>query len=145
MSAWIVEKGHIDCLVQAMIAEDIVTMDRATDVGRVLWHENHLSIEARYGDEPNTPEYTFRGIEAPLDDLIVWRQLACYSYQTCEHARWGDPSTPARSFHDALEMVYKLRYDCESSHELERRTAAEQGVRLDLPWGITDIEEAIKR
>lgn len=139
MSAWIVSKGHIDCLVQALIVEGIVAREDADEVGQVLWHENHLSIEARYGDEPNTPEYHFRGVDEPLDDAIVWMQLGCYGYQTCEHARWRDRTIDARRWHDQLDAVYQRRYGCGHAGVLEGR------LDRGLPWGIQEIEEAIAR
>lgn len=135
MSAWIVSKGHIDCLVQAMITEGLATFAEADELGQMLWHENHLSIEARYGDEPNTPDYAYTGVEAPLDDLIVFKQARCYDYQTCEHAGWE--SSRARQLIDAL---------CKAIAE---RNGTTEDAMYDLPgwnsapWGIESIEQAI--
>lgn len=89
MSAWIVTKGHIDALVQAMIVEGLVEMTDAQAVGQMLWHENHLSIQARYGDLADTPDYTPEMIEAPLGDHHIKAALDCYDYQTCEHDGYG--------------------------------------------------------
>lgn len=136
MSAWIVSKGHIDCLVQALIVEGIVPMSEATPAGQLLWEENYRSVNCRYSESEACPEYVFEGVEAPLDDAIVWRQLDCYDYQTCEHAAWGDPGNPARKLHDALEAVYRARHGVESSHDLPRD---------GMPWGITTIAEAVAR
>ena len=128
MSAWIVSKGLIDCLVQAGIVEGLVTVAEADAFGQMLWHENHLSIEARYGDEPNTPTYKFTGVEAPLDDGIVYSQVRCYDYQTCEHA--GYEASDAHRFVQAL------------SERLEARRGTDE-MPDEAPWGIEDIHEAI--
>lgn len=136
MSAWIVTKGHIDCLVQAMIVEGIVPMADATSTGKLLWDENHRSVNCRYDESESTPDYVFEGVEAPLDDLVVWRQLDCYDYQTCEHAEWHDPTNPARALHDRLEAIYRARYGSESSYDVT--------VVGELPWGIDTIEQAVK-
>ena len=131
MSAFIVPKGQIDALVQSLIVEGVITPRRRNEVGQLLWHENHLSLQARYGDEPNTPEYTAEIIEAPLDDLKVWRLLDCYDYQTCEHEGWREgwehigvewfqigERREARRLHDELEAVYQARYGCQTSYDV---------------------------
>lgn len=163
MSAWIVNKAHVDCLVQAMIVEGIVSTEQADETGRLLWEENVTSVQHYYGGEtretlPGQGEYTdpatyrFSGVEAPLDDLIVWRQLDCYEYQTCEHDGWRegtewDADTQrysivtgarrrARALHDALDGIYRSRFGVDSSYD----------VPYDgLPWGIDDLAEAVKR
>lgn len=139
MSAWIVEKGLIDCLVQSLAVEGIIAWEEADKIGQAFWHENHLSIEARYGDEPNTPEYHFTGVEAPLDDAIVWKQLNCYEYQTCEISDWHDSDRPVYLYWRELERVYQARYNCDHSSDLLKQQ------KRHAPWGITRIEEAIKR
>lgn len=175
MSAWIVSKPHIDCLVQAMIVEGIVPMEQADETGQVLWEENVISVQYRYRGEsrltlPGPIEYTdpatykFTGVEAPLDDLIVWRQLDCYEYQTCEHEGWRQgyercdhadaqllvgERRPARVLHDALEAVYTKRYGVTSSHDFEAQRHGKPDIanqnRGNVPWGIDDITEAIAR
>ena len=127
MSAWIVSKDHIDCIVQAMIAEGLTTMDNATMVGRVLWRQNHHSVDYRYNEESDPScwrGYRFRGIEAPLDDAIVLQQLWCYEYQSCEDPGWEH--SPARVRTNQLATALRAR-----------------GVQADGPWGIDHIEQAV--
>jgi hypothetical protein len=132
VSAWIVSKGHIDCLVQSLIAEGLATFADADEVGQMLWHENHLSIQARYGDEPDTPLYHFTGVEAPLDDAIVYKQAQCYDYQSCEHAAWE--SSEAYKLNEALSTILADR---------NGGTDALWGRSGQAPWGIEHIEQAV--
>jgi hypothetical protein len=92
MSAWIVSEDHIDALVCGAIVHNVpfdgkeVTAQNATEVGQALWEENHKSINHRYahhGITP-TPEYRFIG-ETTLKPEWLFKQAACYNYQTCEH------------------------------------------------------------
>lgn len=143
MSAWIVSKAHIDTLVQALITEGVVPMDQANETGRTLWAENLKSVASRYprdrdGERPgpcdfrdsDVETYTFEGVEAPLDDLIVWHNVGCYSYQSCEHDEWDE--SYAHHLADILNIVYGARHGVEA----ETKTSG--------PWGIDDIRQAVK-
>lgn len=133
MSAWIVNKAHVDMLVQVAIMEGLVKAEDATTTGRMLWLENHRSIEARYGDpvpEAKIAEYLFEGIEAPLDDRIVHLNVGCYRYQTCEHEGWLD--SEAHRLCEALEVALEVRLgpDPNTGH---------------TPWGISSLDQAVAR
>jgi hypothetical protein len=145
MSAWIVTKGHIDCLVQALINEGIILRGQADRAGQALWQENHNSVNFRYREDTECPEYHFEGTDQPLDDIVVWRQLDCFDYQTCEHPEWHDHTNWARSLHDRLEGKYRIRYgggSDDSSHTVADRLRRES-IHRPLPWGINDISEAV--
>lgn len=145
MSAWIVSKAHIDTLVQALIAEGIIAMGEATETGRMLWHENHLSIQARYGDEPNTPEYVFEGIEAPLEEFVVLNAIGCYDYQTCEHGGWPDSRAyELASDNGLLAAVLLDRLGMNWAAVSEASRAWEKATGREIPWGIDDIHQAVK-
>lgn len=137
MSAWIVSKGHIDALVQSLVVEGLVPMDKALEVGQMLWHENHLSIQARYGDEPNTPDYTPEMIEVPLDDAIIAMQARCFDYQTCEHEDYE--TSDAKRLMDALVELLRARNGGGENwpHDVDR------GGRL--PWGVKSVLECVAR
>lgn len=135
MSAWIVSKAHIDCLVQAMIADGLVPMEKATAIGRELWSENHRSINYRYGERGKRPPYEFRGVEAPLDDWVVFKQAHCYDYQTCEHPTY-EKSRSHRLITALCEKIMpRLGVTSENYHE----HPGWQGG----PWGIERIKQAI--
>lgn len=131
MSAWIVSKRHIDVLVAGVleaggfrhrgkfitVIEDDGVYDgeaecmTANEVGRLLWSENHKSINARYNERTRTPNYLY-AMPTQYADMVeeggsilsedgYWvhntrknlrvspgvlaKQLACYDYQSCEH------------------------------------------------------------
>jgi len=86
MSAWIVSKDHIDVIVQAGINHGLVLLSPGTpsEVGTMLWTENHRSVNYRYSERTAVPEYRFTGVEAPLDELVVVKAIACFEYQSCE-------------------------------------------------------------
>lgn len=148
MSAWIVSRGHIDALVQSLIAEGLVPMSDASSVGRELWEECRRSVAYRYPNDadgewpgPNgltvaeIASYRFAGIEAPLDDVIIYHQWTCYGYQSCEHDAWTD----ARA-HDLLEECSTLIAARHGGHaamsELTDR-------RPRLPWGVDSVIECV--
>lgn len=139
MSAWIVAKPHIDALVQSLVVAGLVPLDQATETGQMLWKENHRSVNYRYGERRRTPSYTFTGIEAPLDPVVMVKQCGCYSYQTCEHPGWD--KSKAKRLIDALAVHLRatvdppLRYVPDWGYEDQRYD--------DAPWGIDRIEQAI--
>ena len=129
MSAWLVTKDHIDCLVQSLFVAGLIEPDQTNQIGAELWLENHRSLNDRYGDPvPEKLEYAFTGIEAPLDPAVVLKQVDCYNYQSCEgEARWLNS--------EALELM-ELLYE---------KLIAQDGVdrRVDGLWGIDRLEQAV--
>lgn len=134
MSAWIVSKGHIDAIVQLAIVEQQIGPSEANAVGAMLWAENHASVNYRYNEDTPVPDYAFRGVEAPLDDWIMLKQLECYDYQSCEHPQWA--ASAGRALVGKLEdrLLRRLGINPRGS---ESYVAA--------PWGINEIEEAIAK
>lgn len=138
MSAWIVEKGHIDVLVQAAIIEGLVPIGGADGLGRALWGENLDSIKSRYEGRYHdlVPEgcpdgYFFHGVEGPLDDRAVAKAIHCYDYQSCEHSEW-EASEAYQLTSDLLEVL------CE-------RNGGEDPFKGGgpFPWGFSSIEQAV--
>lgn len=139
MSAWIVSKAHIDCLVQSLAMEGIISFADANNIGRELWRENHRSINYRYSERGRAPKYTFTGIEAPLDPGIVLKQTRCYWYQTCERPDF-ERSVSARLV-EQLEtaLLGRLGYaDMTDFREHDPRWNS-------APWGIDSLMEAVQR
>ena len=75
-----------------------------TDLGRLLLAENVTSVRHRYDDVDDTPEgveydlrvatYEHRRVEVVAEFGDMWpgaalAALRSYSYQSCEHERWG--------------------------------------------------------
>lgn len=137
MSAWIVSKTHVDALVQACVIERIITPEQATELGKHLWQENHRSVNYRYGERKRTPAYEFRGVEAPLDDAVIRRNIECYWYQTCEH--------PENECYNAAEGkplgLLAAALDARHGEGFEDQAERERGARL--PWGIDRWDQVI--
>lgn len=137
MSVWIVSKGHIDCLVQALAMERIITFAEADEVGADLWRECHNSVNYRYDESEPTPEYTFNGAEAPLDPFVVYKQVRCYEYQSCEHDAWPESKASDLMKRLAACLLTKLGIPADAVSSDERWGGT--------PWGIASIEEALAR
>jgi hypothetical protein len=152
VSAWIVSKPHIDCLVQACVVEGLVPLDQATETGRMLWQENHNSIADRYADDdpvgscnaksvthcPEVADYHFEGIEAPLDDAIVRWQINCFDYQSCEHEAWE--TSEARALVHKLADVLNARHP--DDEDWYRKAPSVQGWH---PWGLDNLAQAVAK
>ena len=117
MSAYIVSKKHIDCLVKIIESkigsahwhaystayanrwmgvplDNTGAVDRDA-LGQRLWDENHESINYRYQLEDKAPNYRYevpREVSCHGLCMSIAQQVRlfdCYDYQTCEHPGWG--------------------------------------------------------
>lgn len=140
MSAWIVDRAHIDVLVQALAEGEHVTDVDPDEIGRELWRENLRSILARYpytsdGERPgacgfrdsDVEVYTYRRPSRRIDPSGVLYAVGCYQYQSCEHGGWEASRAYAwtTALRDALE--------------------GHPGVELappfgKYPWGFTETD-----
>lgn len=128
MSAWIVNKEHIDVLVHALGARELLSMS-PDDAGRVLWEENHRSVNNRYCESTPTPpyRYTFPPVAWTPDQLT--KIVGCYDYQTCENCDWRAT--------EAGEMVAQLM------ESLKREGADEDSAEAGTaPWGVCHCGQA---
>ena len=117
MSAFIVDKIHIDGLVQAMLESNgfhspfryffkdkshAVVKENANDIGSMLWEENLKSIDSRYPDckedgkypgpidfsTKDIVSYTYKRASQRVKLIDALKAIDCYEYQTCEHNDW---------------------------------------------------------
>jgi hypothetical protein len=143
MSAWIVSKAHIDALVSEAARRGpdgpfmwehggrrhtlpFADAVRATEVGQMLWKENHRSINYRYDERGRTPHYDWN--ETPhLPSMWVYKANACYSYQTCERTDWEQ--SEAFAFVQALyaALLPEVGPDPRNTKEWN-----------DAPWGLDE-------
>lgn len=127
MSAYVVSKTHIDTLLTAGIElpkphrtmlwdrnnrrvgpMQGLTPETADAVGRMLWRENHRSVNYRYSERTRTPRYTFESLPvARIDVARVAKAIDGYVYQSCEHPGWR--ASEASRFCDALREVLARR------------------------------------
>ena len=134
MSAWIVSKPTIDVIVQALVTESIVEMQTATLCGQNLWQVNHDSVNYRYREHTECPEYVFEGVEAPLRDVVVAKAARCYGYQSCEHTAWYGSQADLLTAH-LIDTICR-RHNVDDPHDLEGWD--------DAPgWDIDDVLKAI--
>ena len=64
-----------------------------TDVGRILWAENHESVAHRYSeryDEEIVDEYRYQDPGFAPTCAEAARALSCLAYQSCEHPEWDE-------------------------------------------------------
>jgi hypothetical protein len=131
MSAWIVSKRHIDALVYWADMLGVSKADK-TNMGKMLWKENHRSINYRYGERGRTPSYRwskpFASTQRHYDDYDpesmdqALHLVRCYDYQTCETADYWQ--TPAGRLIVKLETA------------LMRMGADPKRDGAKPPWGI---------
>lgn len=145
MSAWIVSKGHIDVLVNACVQYDLVPVTHPTlkRLGEMLWLANHRSVNARYNEDIQVPEYEPELIEAPLGAVHVIAAIHCYDYQSCEHDGWQE-SEAFRLCRLLLQAVEARHPEAVERHErghmINRYDPTSEG---DYQWGYDDVREAV--
>jgi hypothetical protein len=104
MSAFIVNKEHIDALVNYMVAHKVsywtgndrvnVTRFNAEEVGRILLDENVRSVNHRYRDECSSDEknessnYRFTPSSRYFSPVQIIKAVHCLDYQSCETDDW---------------------------------------------------------
>lgn len=123
MSAWVVDKAHINLMVNAGLS----TVDPLTwyhegehhkledssidEVGQMLLDECIKSVGYRYQDSEVTdlPGRVDASYVIPFKHklaydtppVVVFKQIHCYEYQSCEHPEWE--TSEAHAFCRALE------------------------------------------
>ena len=134
MSAWIVSNRHIDYLVTALIAAELIPPSDATKIGRTLWRENLKSVAFRYpydhsGTRPGPTRFEDRDVdeyewqETPvLTGGALAKTVGCYDYQTCEHPTYKT-SIAYRFVQDLGRISNKDHVDYPDD------------VPDDVPWG----------
>lgn len=125
MSAWIVSQAHIDVLVQALAEGEHVTTVDPDEIGRVLWRENHRSVNARYDQRHRTPPYAYRRPAQKIPPSGVLYAIGCYDYQSCEHDGWE--SSQARRWVSTLAEALRAHPDVDPSPEFGT-----------YPWGYDE-------
>jgi hypothetical protein len=130
MSAWIVSKKHIDTLVLGLIERELIQSEQADEIGLMLWRENHRSVNARYGETSDTPNYTYSKKNAEkLSAVALRKQISCYDYQSCETSDYSETAS--------AKMVRKL-WDFINAHE----TSADEDGNFTDPHEKAEYERA---
>jgi len=158
MSAFIVNKSHINAMLQGALASarkrnnwrfgwyhnkerHELTLENASEVGQMLLDENIKSVSYRYGDSPLTDlpgradgeyllPFEFNLMGKTPKPIEILSITNCYSYQACEHDKWEQ--SEAKSFCDTL-LAHTIRdlpgYD-EAPWEWEEKLPATKVIRM---------------
>lgn len=150
MSAWVVSKHHIDVLVSALIEFDVYVrlgdgrprpakgLDPVA-IGQMLWTENVRSVVDRYELASSQDMDRQDDRAAFINDIVDYEftqyqgfkpgplahAIACYEYQSCEHASWRDSAA------------------CEAVYDLYRALCRRLPGYDNGPWGV-DCEDDLK-
>lgn len=124
MSAWVVDKAHINAMIDAGLRVKYppmtwhhndkpheLTAGNASEVGQMLLDECVKSVSYRYEDSKVTEllgrtdaeyllPFEYRRFANPPSPVEILKQIDCYEYQSCEHPEWE--SSESHSFCQAL-------------------------------------------
>lgn len=121
MSAFIVSKKHIDAICEYVVRNKkngYGIPEDPSELGQILWRENHRSVNSRYKEREKTPEYKFETTDLCITAAGFMKLLHCLDYQSCEHKS----------------------YDRSKAHkyirELAFRVANQVEGYDDVPWAI---------
>lgn len=137
MSAYVVEKETIDAVVTGLIRSGgVMSLDKATWLGRNLWSMNVDAVSQRYclnGNDEETEyraevaSYTFTMRNEPLPVLV--KQMDCLLYQCSE----GD--VPEREAFKALDKAADMLRPKEPDSKNPWPTK-EYRAYNSAPWGL---------
>lgn len=119
MSAWVVEREHIDVMIRKALERQHGAMlqwvgengyrqidhENASEIGLILAQENVASVCCRYEQDTaeqyeDMLEYAYRDPGYVLTPAEVFKTVGCYEYQSCEHPGWE--TSEAKRFCEAL-------------------------------------------
>ena len=87
MSAFIVNKTHIDAIITTIVDCPNINIGRyenaLNSIGQILWDENYKSVNYRYNEDEKPPQYIHRVKYVGLIQAI--KAINCLNYQSCEH------------------------------------------------------------
>jgi hypothetical protein len=100
MSAFVVDKHHIDVLVSYMLTKRMsywngkervyVTRNNASDIGQILFDQNVRSVNYRYHEQGKPPAYKFKHPLESHSAVQIIKACHCLDYQSCETGDWGE-------------------------------------------------------
>ena len=118
MSAFIVSEQHINAILTASITCPIMngkSLAEINKIGKMLWNENHKSVNYRYKDSEKCPPYKFKTWFTCYAQAV--KLLDCLDYQSCEHNSYEDSKT--KKFIDELKIQLKTKALLESPRDYE--------------------------
>ena len=92
------------------------------DIGQSLLDQNYASVNYRYSEETETPDFKYEDVE--INEGIIKGCIDCYDYQACE--------TDDYFKSDIYKSLQKLK------EKLLERLISRQGY--EVPWGYESLE-----
>lgn len=111
MSSWLVSTPHIDLVVQAMLAYEVVAGEDPTTLGKLLWQANFDGVHYDYdgradGDSQKAIDaYEFTALPDRIDPGVVFVAAKSLNYQSCDLPDWDTTR--------AYGLLHTLRAVCE--------------------------------
>lgn len=153
MSCYLVEAGHIDILVTALVqfgvAKKGFTLGTLDNYGTELWRTNNASVNYRYSERNRLGRYNHpaRRVEATLNPIAVLKALDGWIYQSCEKPGWENTrgGRLATRLREAIKDVYPEYFVQTFSTQYCRYMDAYQFSAIyDLAlWGPRKVEDAV--
>lgn len=112
MSAFIVDKHHIDHIVTTANRWEMREANTPDELGRTLWTENVKSVAYRYSeptDMTEAAEYRWPVFGRVLKPVEALKAINCLEYQSCEHPAWQ--TSEARRFCESFKAEAIGRLD----------------------------------
>lgn len=78
-------------------------LENADQVGAMLWRQNLMSVNHRYGSKnPVDREFSFSMATPLRSPLELLKLVECYHYNSCDHPSWK--TSEAKSFTEQLQF-----------------------------------------
>lgn len=142
MGAFMLDKAHIDGLVNAGIQLSVIDVDEANDTGRMLLEQHYRSIGFLRDDE-QPPDYTVTIAPFLFHLVAIVNLVDCYRYQTGGVRGWH--TSPAREWSRRLrdEALHRMPDEAKEVVRIagiEYKAYQTLQVWDDTPWGITSLD-----
>ena len=92
------------------------------DIGQSLLDQNYVSVNYRYSEETETPDFNYEDVE--INEGIVKGCIDCYTYQACETRDFFET--------DLYKSLVRLK------DKLLDRLISKNGY--ETPWGYESLE-----
>ncbi len=91
------------------------------DIGQSLLDQNYKSVNARYGEDTETPDFEYEDVE--INEGIVHGCIRCYNYQACETDDYFESA-----IYNSLKNLDYAMYE-----RLIKRAG------YNIPWGYEEV------
>jgi hypothetical protein len=146
LSAFVVDKAHIDTLTNAAIQLLVIKPSEAESLGQLLWDENQRSVNYKYGENEEVTEYERDVFDAPFHPIAILCVLRAYEYQAEETADWEE--TEAFTWCEKIRLAAELQLDPKDREMVHSRLEdrpviayKKHPIYTKTPWGVSDMRD----